>query len=113
DHNRVFHGAGVFQNLYHLGNGTALLADRVIDANQVVALVVNDGVEDYGSLAGLAIADDQLALASAYGDHGVDRLQSGGHRLAHGLAGNDSWGDALDRDEFVGGDGTFVVDGLA
>src|ERR1700723_2820592 len=62
---RVLHGAGVFENLDYLGDGTALLADGVVDTDQVVALAVDDGVEGHGGLAGLAVPDDQFALASA------------------------------------------------
>jgi hypothetical protein len=38
-------------------------------------------------LAGLAVADDQLALAAADVRHRVDRLDAGHHRLLHRLAG--------------------------
>src|SRR5262249_27475272 len=40
-------------------------------------------VERNRGLAGLAIADDQFALAAADRNQGVDRLQSGRHRLVH------------------------------
>ena len=36
-----------------------------------------------GGLAGLAVADDQLALAAADGNERVDGLQAGLHRLVH------------------------------
>ena len=66
-----------------------------------------------GGLAGLAVADDQFALAAADGDHGVDGLESGGHGLAHGLAIDDAGRNALDGQRFSGGDGALVVDGQA
>src|ERR1700687_890090 len=72
----VFHRAGIFENLYYLRDRAALLADRVVDADQVVALAVDDGVEGNGGFSGLAVADDQLALSAADGDHRVDGLQS-------------------------------------
>ena len=50
-------------------------------------------------LAGLAVADDQLALAAADRHHAVDRLEAGLHRLAHRLAIHDAGRDALDRRE--------------
>ena len=100
------------QNLHYLRDRRTLLPDRVVNADQVVALAVDDGVERDGGLAGLAVADDQLALAAANGDHAVDRLQSGGHGLAHGLAVDDAGRQALERNELVGGDRAFVVDGL-
>ena len=39
-----------------------------------------------GGLAGLPVADDQLALAAADGGHGVDGLDAGLHRLLDRLA---------------------------
>ena len=47
-----------------------------------LALLVDDRVERDGGLAGLAVADDQLALAAADRDHGVDALMPGLERLA-------------------------------
>ena len=49
-----------------------------------------------GRLAGLAVADDQLALAAADRDHGVDRLDAGLDRRVHGRAQHHARGDALD-----------------
>ena len=66
-----------------------------------------------GGLAGLAVADDELALAAADRNHGVDGLEAGGHGLAHALTVNDSGGEALDREADGGGDRALVVDGLA
>ena len=43
-----------------------------------------------GGLAGLAVADDQLALAAADGDERVERLEAGLHRLVHRLARDDA-----------------------
>ena len=43
-------------------------------------------------LAGLAVADDQLALATADRRHRVDRLDAGLQRLVHGLAAHDAGG---------------------
>ncbi len=51
----------------------------------VVALLVQDGVQRQRGLAGLAVADDQLTLAAADGDHGIDRLDAGLHRFRHWL----------------------------
>ena len=48
-------------------------------------------------LAGLAVADDQLALTAADRDHRVDRLQAGEHRLDHRLALDDAGSLVLGR----------------
>ena len=63
-----------------------LLADRRRRCRKVLALLVDDRVDRHGGLAGLAVADDQLALAAADRHHRVDRLEAGLHRLRHRLA---------------------------
>ena len=97
DHDGVLHGAVVFERLHHLRHGGALLADGDIDADHVAALLIDDGVERDGGLAGLAVADDQLALAAADRNHGVDGLDAGLHRLFHGLPRDHAGREALDR----------------
>ena len=42
----------------------------------VCCLLVEDGVDGDGRLAGLAVADDQLSLTTADGNEAVDGLQS-------------------------------------
>ena len=53
-------------------------------------LLVEDRVDGDGRLAGLAVADDQLALAAADRRHGVDRLDAGLHRLVDRLPAGDA-----------------------
>jgi len=65
----LIHRAVRFQRLLELGDGARLLSDGDIDADDVLALLVDDGVEGDSGLAGLAVADDQLALAAADGEH--------------------------------------------
>ncbi len=43
----------------------ALLADRDVDAGDVPALLVDNGVDRNGGLSGLTVADDQLTLSAA------------------------------------------------
>src|SRR5438309_2719949 len=98
DHDRIFHRAIFLERADDLGDGRALLADGDIDAVELLALfaalvdflLVDEGVERDGGLAGLAIADDQLALAAANGNERVKRLEPGLYRFVHGLA----WDDA-------------------
>ena len=81
-----------------------------IDA--AVALV-DDRVDRHRGLAGLAVADDQLALAAADGNHAVDGLEAGLQRLAHRLAIDDARRDALDGQVGLRGDRPLAVDRLA
>src|SRR5690242_11250045 len=61
--NRIFHRAVFFKRSHYLRNGRPLLSDSDVNADHVAALLIDDGVENDGGFSGLAIADDQLALA--------------------------------------------------
>src|SRR3546814_7918313 len=56
----------------------------------VDALLIDEGIDGDGGLAGLTVADDQLALAAADGHERVERLEARLHRLVHGFP----WDDA-------------------
>ena len=90
DDDRVVHGAVLAQRLDGVGHRRALLADGHVDALHVLTLLVQDRVDGDGRLAGLAVADDQLTLAPADRDHGVDGLDASLQRLVHGLAAHDA-----------------------
>src|SRR3546814_3863497 len=84
DDDRIFHRAIFFELADDLCDGRALLADSDIDAIKLLRfvgagvgfLLVDEGVDRDGGLAGLAIADDQFALAAADGNERVERLES-------------------------------------
>ena len=80
----------------HLGDRRLLLADRDVDADHVLALLVDDRIDRDRGLAGLAIADDQLALTAADRDHRVDGLDARRHRLVDRLPSHDARGLELD-----------------
>ena len=96
-HDGVFHRAILFQRAHQLRHRGAFLADRHIDAvklllvvaGSVHALLVNDRIDDHGRLAGLPVADDQLALPAPDRNQRIDRLDARLHRLMHRLARND------------------------
>ena len=90
-----------------------LLADGDIDADHVLALLVDNGVDGDRRLAGLTVADDQLTLAASDGDQGVDGLDTGLHRNRHRTARNHAGGRALNRPSLGGVDFTAAVDGIA
>ena len=98
DDGRVLQRAGLFQRAAHGGDGGALLADGDVDAADLllrvagapVVALVDDRVDGQGGLAGLAVTDDQLTLATADRGHRVDGLVAGLHRLVHRLTGHDA-----------------------
>ncbi|MCY1234554.1 hypothetical protein D9M72_471390 [compost metagenome] len=90
----VFQCAVVLERLANSRDGGRLLADGHVDAAHLlgdisgspVGLLVDDGVDGDCRLAGLAVTNDQLTLAAADRDHGVDSLQTGLHRFVNRLA---------------------------
>jgi hypothetical protein len=102
-----------FQRAHDVLDRRSLLADRDVHAGHVLTLLVDDGVDGHGGLAGLAVTDDQLALATADGHHGVDRLQAGLHRLVHRFTGDHARGDLFDHVGHLGVDRALAVDRLA
>jgi len=78
NHNGVLEGVVVTEHLHDVRDGGSLLADGNVDAVELLAilgvavgegsLLVQDGVDGDGSLAGLSVANDQLSLASANGN---------------------------------------------
>ena len=77
DDGGVLHRAALLQRALHAGDRGALLADRDVHAAHLllgiaglpVLALVEDGVDADRGLAGLAVADDQLALAAADRGH--------------------------------------------
>ena len=87
-------------DLHHLGHGRLLLADGHVDAmRRRLVRLVDDGVDGDGRLAGLPVADDQLALSAADGDHRVDGLEAGLQRLLHRLTVDHARGCRFEHDE--------------
>ena len=109
DDGGVFQRAGGTEHLSQLCDGACLLADGDIDAHHVLALLVKNGVDSDGGLAGLAVADDKLTLAAAYREHGVNGKDTRFHRLIDRLTVDYAGGGVLNGTISVGGDGAFAV----
>ena len=110
---RLLQNAAARERLLDAGNRGSLLANGDVDADDVRVLLVHDRVDGDCRLAGLAVADDQLTLATADGDHGVDGHETGLHRLAHRLARHDAGGLELDGATVGRVNRAEAVDGLA
>src|SRR5690606_27544280 len=72
-----------------------------------------DRIENDRGLAGLAVANDQLALAAANRDQGVDGLEAGRHRLMNRLARNDAGSLDVDARALRRVDRALAVDRVA
>ena len=121
DNDGIFHGASIFQGLHDLSDRGALLADRDIDTVQLLALIitlidrllVDEGVNRHGGLAGLAVTNDQLALAAANGNQAVQRLQAGLHGFMHRFARDDTRRLDVHQTAFIRLDRALAIDGIA
>ena len=120
DDDRVLHRVVLLERLDELSDGRTLLADGDVDTVELLglvlalvpALLVKDGVDGDGRLAGLTVTDDELTLATTNGNHGVDGLDTGHHGLVDGTTGKNTGGleggTATERSV----DGTLSVDGV-
>ena len=118
-HDGVVHRPFLPEGVHDAGHGRTFLADGYIDAidgfpRLEVRTLVDDRIDGDGSLAGLAVTDDQLALAPTDGDHRIDSLQAGLQGLVHRLAEDHAGRLAFERHlgEFAD-DFALSVDGLA
>ena len=84
--------------------------DGDVDADDVAALLVDDGVDGDRGLADGAVADDQFALAAPEREQGVDDDQAGLHRLGHQVAVDDRRRRPFDRLARLGGDRSLAVE---
>src|SRR5205085_3942104 len=104
-----------------LSDRRALLADGDVDALDLllrvaalpVVLLVDDRVDRHRGLAGLAVADDQLALTATDGRHGVDGLDAGLQRLGDRLALDDGGRLQLEDAAALCGDRALAVERVA
>ena len=103
----------LFELAHHVGDGRLLLADGDVHALNAGRLLIDDGVDGHGGLAGLAVTDDQFALTAADRHHGVDGLVAGLYRLADALAIDNARRHALDGRGGLGIERALAVDGVA
>ena len=113
DDHGVVHRILVAQRRDHFGHRRRALADGAVDADHVLPALVQDGVECNRGLAGLAVAEDQFALAPTDRDHRVDDLESGLQWHVDWRAIHDGGGGPLDRPPVGGVDGPEPVERAA
>src|SRR5262249_33270476 len=95
------------------GDLEVLLTDGDVDADQVLAALVDDRIQGNSGLAGLPVANDQFTLPAPDGNHGVDSLDACLDGDSHGFAGNDARSHALDGAVPGGVDWTGIVNRFA
>ncbi|CDN44416.1 hypothetical protein BN871_EV_00020 [Paenibacillus sp. P22] len=110
---RVIQRALAAEGFDNRTNRGLLLTDSDVDANHAVALLIDDRIDRDLRFARLAVADDELALAAADRNHGVDRLDARLHRLEYGFTGHDARCRRFDRTASRRRDRTVAVKRLA
>ncbi len=106
---RVVHGTMALEGLDHGGDRGGLLADGDVDADHVLALLVDDRVDADGGLARLAVADDQLTLTTSDGNHRVNGDEARLDGLVNRLALDNARGTELDGAIALGLNGALAV----
>ena len=102
DDHGVIHRAIFPQGRHGLRNGGRALADGTINAQDILAALVEDGVNRNGGLTRLAVAEDQLALSSPNGNERIDDFEARLERHRDGRAVHDGRGGAFDGQALAG-----------
>ncbi len=111
---RVVHGTIGTKRVNNTCNRGILLANSHVDADHgvfraPVFLLVDDGVDGHGGLAGLSVANDQFSLTATDGNHGVDGLDTGLQWFLHRLTCSDAGCDDIELHRAGAVDGTLAV----
>ena len=103
DDNGVIHRAIFPQGCHGLCDGGRALTNGTIDAQDILAALVEDRVNRNGGLTRLAVAEDQLALAAPNGNECIDDFEARLERHGDGCAVHDGRGGAFDGQALAGG----------
>ena len=118
DHDGVLERSVLLERVDHLRDRRRLLPDGDVDALHLLVgapqlTLVDDGVDDDGSLARLAVADDELALPAPDRRHRVDGFDARLERLFDGLTRGHRRRLYLERTALLGVDGPLSVHRIA
>ena len=112
-HNGIIHSAVIGQRFDYLGYRTLFLAHGYINTNAAFrfrnVLLVDDSIYRNSRFTGLAVADNQFALAFTYRHERVNGFQARLQRLFDRLAVNNTGGYNVQRHIFNAFNGAFAV----
>ena len=108
-HDGVSHGALLLQHGDDGAHRGELLSDCNVDADEALPLLVDDRVDRHGGLAGLTVANDQLALSATDWDECVDRLDARLHWRGDRLAADHARRNALNGATLLCVDRTLAI----
>ena len=105
----VFHGVVFFKRIHYTGHSGAFLSDSYINTvNRItfvkISTLIDNRIDSNTRFAGLAVANDELALPASDRYHGVNGFQTGLKRLSHRLTVDYTRSFAFERQfgEFTG-----------
>src|SRR3989344_111306 len=97
----IFHRARFGERVDDLRDLRFFLADRDINADGAgisgLFTLVDYRVDDNRAFTNLPVADDELPLSAADGDHRINGLDAGVERSVYGLAGGNARSDTVHR----------------
>ena len=109
----VLHSAGFFEGLNHAGNGGSLLTDSDIDADTILVMLIEDGVNRDSRFTDTTVADDEFALAAPDRYEGIDCLEARLQRFLNRFAVCNTRCAVLNRTESVRLDVALAIDRTA
>ena len=108
----VFQCAVLFELANNVIDSGCFLTNSHINASNVFAFLVDDGINSNSGFTSLTVTNNQLTLTTTNGYHGVNRLDTGLQWLGNRLTGNNAWRHFFDNIGFFGIDRAFAIDGL-
>ena len=99
----------LFQFTHHVRDGGRFLADSYVYAFDAGITLVDDRIDCHRGFTGLTVTDDQLTLATADWNHGINRFVTGLYRLVYGLTIDNARSDNFDWRETIVLNRTFTV----
>ena len=108
----VVHSAVLLECFNNVCNCRTLLTNSNIDTDNVLVLLVDDGIESNRSLTCLTVADNKLTLTASDRNHGVDSLDTCLQRSVYRLSCDDTGSNTLDWHHFICENGALAVDRL-
>ena len=94
-------GAAIAQGLDDIHRGGAFLPYQYVDAIHVLVALIDDRIHRQGALAHAVVANEQLPLALADGDHGIHDLVAAVQRIMDEVAMHDGRRQDVQRQQLT------------
>ena len=109
----VRHSAVFLEILDQRCHGRALLTDGNVNADAVLALLVQNGIDTDSGFTGTTVTDDKFTLTTADRNHGVDTFETSLQRYIDWLSVSNARCFNFNVAEFGGLDFAFAIDRLS